>query len=465
MFFNRTARIGALATSLLAGDAHAVMPEQNLCAPTQGFSSQQFDPNVRDTLVKEPVVSVPRGTSRIELSESGAKWIDTQKTLGRNTLERDAYPRLINASTFLSDSTKKNLERFVGFIDEESDIEFKTTSEGGYQFCFVVGSGETWYLSESPFYLDQFPTGIPFSEDSFEIWKKGSDGHIQKEFRASSIFGYNLEGKLSINFDNLKDLMTRANADGDCERKDFARTREICLSSQPTGYIALVDTNAKDPFTAATCSDARHFPQLMNSLKDMDGNCLHNFVSRDGSDYIDVKSDPEKLINRYVKEFYDLGVRDFFINLSGHGNAVGIYFSSQSKEKEYLNAPQLQKLFTNYPDCNICVNACGCSGGGIAYEMSNYIDPAGIKGRIKIVLQSKIDGDSQEGRIQLNKDNQLMPPSHSTYFQVFQAYYLSKGLNFGEACYRADGQAKRLGTSDAEVWISGGPGERMQCTK
>ncbi len=97
----------------------------------------------------------------------------------------------------------------------------------------------------------------------------------------------------------------------------------------------------------------------------------------------------------------------------------------------------------------------------MADKMKAYQDPSDKEGRILMKLQAKPYSYNQEGRIEGEAGINGAPKVHSSYYQIFNAYYLMKGLDFGEAHYQADLSSKKLIPCDAESWLSSRRGGRQ----
>jgi hypothetical protein len=157
---------------------------------------------------------------------------------------------------------------------------------------------------------------------------------------------------------------------------------------------------------------------------------------------------------------YDKGIRNFYLNFAGHGNDSGIYFSLGAWGSERLSPEGLHGVFSQFKDCKFVVDTVACYGGGMAEAMKAYKDPSGEEGRVMIKLQAKPGAFNQEGRLEGEQGLAGSPKVFSSYYQIFNAYYLMKGVSFGEAHLLADVAAKKLIPCDAEAWVSGKNGGR-----
>lgn len=454
-----TARSAVMFLSLLSlGGAHESTGAENPAArpPLSGRGLDGLVLPRPEAPALRGEVAIPAGVSRVELTREGQKWIDFQTELAKNSLAGTGAPRLVDGTTFLSDPTRKVLSGFVGASSGDEKIRFKAVDEGGYKFAFVTSNGDTWYVTESPFYKDQFPTGIPFHRAALELWKAGSDKMIQKEFLGAAVFKNDTH---TVDFDALRKVMKAAEDSHASERRDTAGIKDFKLTDRPTGYIALVDGNKEDPIMAGLINDAKMFPQLLNSFEDERGRPLHNLVVREGSEFLEVRGDPKALLESKIQDMHDRGIRSFYLNFAGHGNETGIFFTTRFGS-ERLSPDDLHAVFSKFKDCDFVVDTVACYGGGMADKMKEYRDPAGREGRILFKLQAKPFSYNQEGRLEGETGIAGSPKVHSSYYQVFNAYYLARGKSFGEAHLLADVAAKKLIPCDAEAWLSGGRGGR-----
>lgn len=369
-------------------------------------------------------------------------------TIAENTLIENKTPRLIDATTFLSATTENSIKGWVGTSSDGQELTFSSVSEKGYKYAFITKSGEKWYFSETPWFYDQFPDGIPEEMIELSIWKEGSEKTIHKQFNEGEVFKSN-----TIDFERLKELINEAEQIRGNEVQDPARIRGYRLSSAPTGYIALVDGNKDDPIMSGMINDCRYFPQMLNLIKDHEGNNMYNLLSNNGSEFIKVSGDPEWILRQHIKALYDAGIRDFYLNFAGHGNETAIFFSTPEVDAS-LSPEELHAIFSDYSDCNFIVNTIACYGGGLADKMKSYKDPSNREGRILMILQAKPFTYNLEGRLIGEPEVKGSPKIFSSAYQIFNTKFLMDGLNFGEAHYQADLEAKKISPTDAEAWIS-----------
>ena len=395
---------------------------------------------------------IPEGVERIETTREGRAWMELQKEIVRNTAAGEGTPRLVDGSKFMTQAMDRLLQRFTG--SSGNGITFKAVNEDGYKFAFERENGEKWYVTECPYYRDQFPNGIQFSDAAIEIWKKGSDKLTQNEFHLSGVFD---PWNRTIDFRQIDGLMKEAERDRASELADTAQVRGFTLTDRPMGYIGLVDGNVDDPIMAGSLEDTKYYAQLLNSLTNERGEKRFNLVSKNGSDAIAVERDPYQLLRRNIKAMHDEGVRDFYLNFAGHGNEHGVYFAS-GRNHFRLSPQQVHSIFSEFKDSKFVVDTIACYGGGLAEAMKQYRDPTGEQGRVFMKLQAKPYSYNQEGRLEGVEGVRGQPKVHSSYYQIFNADLLMKGLGFGEAHYQADLAAKKLIPCDAEGWMSGSRG-------
>lgn len=457
----RAAQAGAIALSLLSfqSGASATDPGALLTPP-----ARTADIDLGQARIKAPArepVAIPEGVSRIGLSTEAEKWIKMQKDVALNSTLGEGKPRLIDGTRFLTKETADKLTKFDGLHDDSTGLSFKKKEENGYKFVVTTRSGDVWYVAECPYYRDQFPYGIPFSQGALEIYKKGSDSLTQKEFKAPDVFknASGQQGSQYIDFAALQRIITAAEANRASEVLDVIKVRDLKLSDQVTGYVALIDYNRSDPIMNGMIDDGKYFPQMMNSLKGEDQLPLYNLVSRNGSDFVKVDREPKQLLTEHVQGMYDQGVRRFYLNLCGHGNESGVWFNVGFRALP-LTPAGLHSIFSKFQDCEFVVDTLACYGGGMAEEMKSYRDPTGKEGRILIKLQAKPYSYNQEGRLVDEPGVRGEPKAYSSYYQVYNTFYLLEGKNFGEAHYLADLAAKKLIPCDAEAWSSGPSGGR-----
>lgn len=402
---------------------------------------------------------------RISVTAEGERWMQMQREIASASTGGEGDLRLIDGTTFITVECEEALRGFSGMRDRGRGLHFAAISENDYKFAITTAAGDVWYVSEAPHYKDQFPEGIPFREKSLEIWKKGSEKLIQKEFSTAGIFLLNADGTArGINFERLEKQMTAAEINYRSETEDAGRVRHYKLTRDPVGYIALVDGNQHDPIMAGLINDCKYLPQLLNKLQDEHGNSLYNLVSENGSEFVAVERSPKELLRSHIKGMYDDGIRSFYLNLAGHGNQHGIYFQSETGYR-VLTPAALHSVFSEFKDCDFIVDTVACYGGGMADEMKEYEDPSGKSGRIFMKLQAKPYSYNQEGRIEGEEGINGAPKVHSSYYQIFNAYFLMQGLSFGEAHYQADLAAKKLIPCDAEGWLSSSEGGRQTASQ
>ena len=404
-----------------------------------------------------PVQGQEKKTAEIplmEVSKEGRAWMAKQVDIAQKSLKGEDGG-LIDGSVFLS---KERREKLDPLADTRATVLGYTVTflklkepEYGYRYAFLLqhmgGSEETWYVSESPFYQDQFPGGLPPGLEYLALWKKGADGKPDKRMQTycelSDIFyvaGKRMRPATVVAA--CRDAMLSYRS----ERRDAAQMQTFDLPmDRPIGYIGLIDANPfDDPIVASMVDDAKYWPELLAA-------CGYKVVADAAARYIPVADDPAAILEKHVRAQKKKGIRDFYINLIGHGDSGGVHFSP-----EVLTSAQLFTLFDAHQDCTFTVSTVACQGGGYATAMKQYKDPSGKEGRITIFLQTKGHGLNQEGRLKGRKGVNGAPKAHSTYYGVFFAKELLQGKeSYGTAHLRADEASRMIIPSDPEVWKSG----------
>lgn len=407
--------------------------------------------------------TTPESVPLIAVTKEGRAWMAKQCDVARKSLN-DEDGGLIDGSIFLQDGSKETLSAFAGKSATAlgHTVTFRTLkeSEYGYHYTFSVmhknGTEEIWYLSESPLYKDQFPRGRPIERNHVAIWKKGTDGKpdklTQEYCKSSDMFDF---ARQELRPATVLARCRAATLGRENEQKDPAKIHTFDLpKNRPIAYIGLIDANPRDdPIIASLVDDTKYWPELLVS-------CGYKVAAAPAARYIPVMDDPAAILEQHVQEQKKKGIRDFYLNLTGHGNLHGIHFLYADKEKEIhhevLIPEKLFALFDAHQDCTFTVSTVGCHGGGFAPVVKDYKDPAGTDGRITIFLQVKSHGLNQEGRLKRVEGVKGAPKAHSTYYCVFFAQELLQGKSsYGVAHLRADEAAKRVIPCDAEVWRSG----------
>jgi hypothetical protein len=260
--------------------------------------------------------AAPLGLQRLDPAP-GREWARRQDEIARNTLSINPNgPRLIDESTFLSPTAYQALRPLVGQRDQATGLRFEATDREGFSFAFHTPTGETWFLSESPWYRDQHPGGRPFSKTRLVLQKAGEDGLVQAEFESRRA----LDAEGNINFDFIQQQMRTAEANRRNEQEDAAHTQELDLPhDRPIGYVGLVD-KSDDPVVSGLRRDVANFPRMMNDLRTPEGQPRYHFVAPNSSEAIGVDRPPAQILRAQLQEMYDRGIRDFYLNLAGHGN-------------------------------------------------------------------------------------------------------------------------------------------------
>ena len=431
--------------------------------PLAAFGAEASDLLGESTLPPPPSVAAVQATEtqpERALSPRAQAWLQKQLELAQNSIEGSGR-RLVDGTVFLTVAADRALQEYVGQADTESGLKFRAVSENGYSYAFTSSTGDTWYVAESPYYRDQYPNGLSFARSSFTLYKKGSQKLTQKEFHTRDVFLS--ESDSTIDFKKVQQLINKAEANRASEEQDAMGVRALRLGSSAIGYVGLVDGNRSDPIMAAMQDDTRYLPQFMNSLKDAQGQARYNFVSNRNGGYREVDRQPYDLLRSELRQLQARGVKTFYIVLNGHGNDNGVHFTVRRSRYRYnvtLRPEQLKRLFDEFRDSRFIVDTVACYGGGFAEALKSYRDPSGESGRVFVKLQAKPLSYNQEGRILEPGSSRAIPKPHSSYYNIFKTYYLSKGLNIGEAHWQADRAAKRFIACDAEAWLSSPDGGR-----
>jgi hypothetical protein len=430
-------------SAVLASPPH---PSQPTAAQDRSLPAPQSDDALSVRIAKSSLLKP------IVPSEGCEKWAKEQVTIVENTLTGEGTPRLIDGATFLSPSTERLLKKYVG--QRSAGLAFKEIDEGGYKFAFVFDSGEKWFVSEPPYYKDQFPTGLTLSMLALQVCKAGAEHQIEREFPAHVGLSFK-DGW--INFSAIREIFRIAEESRLSEQEDKAGAQRFDLVKRPIGYIALVDWNPKDPIFDGGIEHAKYFGQLLSSLKTPDGAPRYTLLSLQDSDAFKVQANPREVLRGFVRAMHTEGIRDFYLRLSGHGNEKGVWFTTPGGYLP-LSPGDLHAVFTEFKDSSFVVDATACFGGGIAPQMRDYRDPSGKAGRIVIKLQAKASASNQEGRLLGEEGRDGCPKVHSSYYDIFHVYFLIQGHPICKAHYLADEACKRVIRCDAEMWVSGPKG-------
>lgn len=201
--------------------------------------------------------------------------------------------------------------------------------------------------------------------------------------------------------------------------------------------------------------------KLLHAMPEMLVNAGYKMVGTEPR-ITQLAEDPANAVRKRIKEQYDLGVRDFYLNFSAHGTKDGI-LSSGDENGPKLTHKELEKIVKEeYPDCRFTINANSCFGGGLADFMKafqdnkEYVDKEGkLKkveaGRVAVFLQTKPDA------INAGEDytNALLAE-----LDKMARHEKGAAAGYGEAHLRADMKAKsrtfdgRYHPFDPEVYFS-----------
>lgn len=403
---------------------------------------------------------------KITVTEEGKVWMEKQKDVAEKSLRGEAGG-LIDGTTFLQEESKTQLDRCLGtttVLGHTITFTKLSKTEQGYFYAFHVKykdeKEETWYLSESPFYRDQFPEGLSLGSNNVAFWLKkgeGVDKFTQGYCRPREIFDFE---KGTIAPATLLRKFQQAKEVRESEQNDPTNIRAFDLPRDKSiAYLGLIDANPLgDPVVSAMDDDVKYFPELLSS-------CGYQIVTDGASRYVPVGEEPADILKRHIGALHKQGVSHFYVKLSGHGNPSGVYFTYPKDGEIYyevLTPRELFEIFDVFPTCTFYVNTDACHGGGYAAAMKRYKDGEGAsEGRVTIFLQTKGYGWNQEGRLKDVPGIKGDPKAHSTYYGVFLANELLKGKGkgtYGALHLLADQASKLLIPSDPEVWRSGKDG-------
>ncbi|MBI3589897.1 MAG: hypothetical protein HY094_00770 [Candidatus Melainabacteria bacterium] len=421
-----------------------------------------------DLLLRENLGSV----YSVALTGDGKKWIEKQKDTYQKTLKKQDGG-LIDASTFLSESDRKILDKLANESGGIGIVKFTfkklNPKENGYQYALYADYHqdglEKWYISSSPYYTDQFPEDLPPSFVSFGIWKGTKDGGVDKLIQHELKYEKIVTKSGEINFDYLLRMIDEAKESRKSELADMAKIKNFDLpKNELIGYIGLADSNLhNDPVLSGIVEDVGFLPELMSKAG-------YNFVTtKKGRNAIQVMSDPKKIVEEEVEAFRKRGVKNIYLKLSSHGNETGTYFLGK-KGYNIFTPRDLIDVLNKFQDCKFVVTTDACHNGGLSDAIKRYKDPSGQTGRVYLFAQSKISGFNQEGRLKgtigyadikflqipfglvsvpaLYKA-QIAPKVASSYYDIFFYNHILNGEPYGRAHLKADEDTKKIVPCDA----------------
>ena len=157
-------------------------------------------------------------------------------------------------------------------------------------------------------------------------------------------------------------------------------------------------------------------------------------------------NNPKTFLKKQLKMLYGKGIRDFYIDLNGHGLPLGIKIGKIFSGKdlvEILSDPKFRK-------CKFTISSVACHGGGLRSAVLAYVkkNPSQAK-NIGLFLQTKPDTFTICAELGSDKN------TYSTYYNVLFANYLLSGMTYGQAAYKADVDAQRMALNNAESIIGG----------
>lgn len=395
----------------------------------------------------------------IVLTEEGKKWIEKHKEVYEKTLKSEDGG-LIDASTFISPKLRAKLFHLAAESKRSRNNNQVTIIKlnppgNGYSIAFDVnidGAKERWYVSQEPYYRDQFPKDVLLGNTHLAFWKGTKDGGVDK-LTQTFISYYNLFQNGKLNTGLLLERLKQAEIDRESERNDEANIRNFDLpKDRSIGYIGLVDYRWEvDPIIRANYDDTKFFPQLMNGLG-------YSFVSGNDGEPIVVTRPftPKQILLEQIRKSRESGIRDFYINIAAHGDETAMLFYDNVTKCPCNNLfpRDFIEIFNTFSDCTFTINPIPCYGGGLAGALNSYKDIKGEGERVKVFLRSKLFGTSQEGRFNEQNYESDIPTPFSMYYNVFLFNYLLSGKNYGEAHILADEASKKLVPCDPEVWKS-----------
>lgn len=123
-------------------------------------------------------IDLPSTLHKPILSKEGEKLIQKHKDVFEKT-RKNLNGGLINASTFISETQRKDLEKLIGKKGGFGLVEFNFVKlqpqENGYQYALDVdygnGEKERWYTSLTAYYPDQFPNDFPLAQSRSHFGK------------------------------------------------------------------------------------------------------------------------------------------------------------------------------------------------------------------------------------------------------------------------------------------------------
>ncbi len=410
------------------------------------------------------------------LSEKGKEWARKHEDVFEKT-RKNLDGGLIDASTFISESQRKQLETLMGKKGGLGLVEFEfkklQQSENGYQYAldvdYSLGKKERWYISLVVYYPDQYPDDFPLETSSIAIWKGTKNGGVDKLTQNELMYEYLVTKSGGVNYDYLLRMIDEAKENRDSELKDEAGIKKFDFSkNKPVGYIGIIDPYASsDPFSSGSIDDVEYFPELMNSKG-------YNFViNKRDRNVIPATISPKKIAQDEIRAFLKNGVEEIYLNLSGHGNEGGVYLNSKAHDRSFVFTPRnLIEILNEFPNISLKTPTDACSGGGFWLAIKSYKDPSGKDGRAMAFVQSGPFGYNQEGRLRgivghadfkmiqfptglislpvLSKAS-ISPKAFSTYYNVFLYHYIQSGETYGMAHWLADQDAKKLVSCNAAV--------------
>ncbi len=226
------------------------------------------------------------------------------------------------------------------------------------------------------------------------------------------------------------------------EQKDAAGMKHFEIAGkEPLGYVEVADLS--NDLMRETVNGTKMFPQAL-ALR-------YNVLVPEGGAVTDLSIsglDPERTLHARIQKLYDMGVRNFYVNIQAHGTPMGFGFGGNR-----LTPSQVTSLFTTFSDCRFTVNTIACYGGGMNETFARYADfSSAQRGRVTVITQTK--GDT------VNRSIYYSGNDRASIYQAALARALVRGdsagrrLTFGEAHLLADQEARERGYTDAGAFRS-----------
>ena len=164
-------------------------------------------------------------------------------------------------------------------------------------------------------------------------------------------------------------------------------------------------------------------------------------------------SKPKEALRGRVREAYDAGTRQFFVDIYAHGTEEKLLFGSD------IEAADLTAIVREFPDAKFYFSTIGCYGGGLREGFLQEIERTPeLKQRMALFLQTKPDvPNAIQGRVLEKAGGEVkkVAPGELTLYQMALLKALYEGKTFGEAIMDADKESKLKMYLDPETIIEG----------